>query len=39
MFKAAGAPRICGKASVARTVRVRENTLEDGVGGHHMVAA
>ncbi|KAL1776047.1 hypothetical protein HispidOSU_029917 [Sigmodon hispidus] len=29
--KAAGAHRICGKASVAGTVLVRENTLEDGV--------
>lgn len=37
--EAAGAHRICGKASVAGTVQVRENTLEDGVGGHHMVAA
>lgn len=37
--EAAGARRLCGKASVAGTVRVRESTLEDGVGGHHMVAA
>ena len=37
--KAAGAHGLCGKASVAGTVRVTESTLEDGVGGHHMVAA